>query len=327
MVSDQILEGFKQFITVEQLQAVIDDEVEARIAKQLEKYGEMVKEIEKKAQQLDLSKVTITKLTGSGTWTKNESFNHFRVICHGGGAGGSTGHYDLFLGFNYGGRGGGGGACAERLYLGSELGISIPYSVGAGGAGRTNGGDGPGAGTAGGDTWFGSGNIAIRAGGGQPGGKPDGNLGSNSPGGVATAGSPGANLLTGGYGGRIGSAGGDGASGPFATYGGSAGGGGGGYNSGFSTSFQKPQAGGRSGTLIGGPAPNNNGDGINGKSTVVDSVAQIFQLYGGSGGSGGGSRRRGGNGGFPGGGGGGGGTDGKGGDGAAGCIYIIQYNA
>lgn len=323
MVSDQVLEGFGQFITRATLQEIIDTEVETRVARQLQKYGEMVQEIEKKATPLDLSKTTIVSLLSPGTWTKPAGFNRFRVICIGGGAGGAAGHYDFWLAQHYGAHGGGGGACAERLYTDAELPPTVTYGIGGGGIGRVNGGNGPGAGTAGGDTWFGTGSIEIRAGGGKPGSTPTNSGGSNAPGGVATG--VGATLLTGGYGGRLKSAGGPGQAGPFATYGGSAGGGGSGRDNGISTMKANSWEGGRSGTLLGG-GPVTDTDGKPGLGTMVDPVYQVFQMYGGSGGGGGGYRKPGGKGGFPGGGGGGGGIDGAGGNGAAGCIHIIAYN-
>ncbi|QOH59875.1 glycine-rich domain-containing protein [Rhodococcus rhodochrous] len=301
MIADRILDGFGKFITTANFEDTLGAEVDARMERALAPFGEMIAELEKRSGYVDLENAEIVTLIADQRWEKPVGFNRFHVICIGAGAGGATGHFDALWGAHYGRGGGGGGGCDEKTFTDLEMPDFVDCTIGVGGAGAVNGGNGSRLGASGTQSAFGD----LLVGGG---GKGDGTGGSgNSPGG------------SGGGPGRAGSPGTQG------NVGGSAGGGGGGQNAFSNKASNKAGEGGRSGTLPGGPA----GAWVTSNSSAARPApgrdAGEGQFYGGSGGGGGGGRGPGGHGGMPGGGGGAGGIDGTGGKGADGCIHIICF--
>jgi len=106
------------------------------------------------------------------TWTKPDGLKELIVVCVGAGGGGGSGRNGANNVAKYGGGGGRGGSMVVDIIQASDLSSSISITVGSGGSGGaaitspdTNGL----AGTAGGDTSFGSFVIAKGGGGGQGG--------------------------------------------------------------------------------------------------------------------------------------------------------------
>lgn len=272
--------------------------------------------------------------TSSGTWTKPSTGTWITIICIGGGGGGGGGAYNTVTAAAvYGGGGGGGGAYARLDTLLSAMGSSETVTRGAGGPGgasRTSAGNGN-AGTAGGDSTFGS---HLTAKGGGAGNGATGTNGTTN----AASNSGGSSNMT-GWGGGAGSvysgaastsvygAGGGGYGGPFVT------GGSGAFNGG---------AGG-AGSLVrnstgapGGSASTINYGGTNYVAAGAATSGASYYLGGGGGGGGSGNHNQSGvvpsgtDGALYGGGGGGGGAtrvsnSGKGGDGANGMCVAYVY--
>jgi hypothetical protein len=287
-----------------------------------------------------LRSVAVT-FTEDGIWTPSPGLYGVEVIARGGGGGGSTGNYDLdswtyFDGTNtfsgtsthrIGGAGGGGGGASmsRNMIRGSEFTEPIDIVVGAGGLGAVNthgqfpeftpGGDG-------GDSSFGQ---YFFAGGGLGGGRAfhwqalEG-IDQGGPGGYSPIrGGKGATAWT-GYTDECNST-----NALHSMAGGGGGGCGNGYDeadgstSGVATTTQLPWSrGGASGPQFG--TPNTNG------ADGVSYPAYWEHLLSGTGGCGGG-----GDGGFPSGGGGGGNCFGgaaalwHGGNGARGCVTVIEH--
>lgn len=291
-------------------------------------------------------------LTSSGTWTKPTGLVFLEVICIGGGGGGSSGAKRPSGNVSRGGGGGAPGCVAWASFKVSELSDIEVYTIGVGGTGgasitTNNTLNQPG--TAGGNTFFGgttNTNAKVRA---------DGGNGS-------VAGFTGAARTTDninpkiGYvslvGGTSSAAGGVGVSAPSqnngTTYNNIYGGG----SAGGITTTIEARVGGSGGLMY--DINNNltsdnsgviNGNGGNGQDNIMRRLPYFMSInqyddvtvgIGSSGGGGGssvtGNAGAGGNGGLYGGAGGGGGAaldnvgnSGKGGDGANGCIVIIEH--
>jgi len=295
--------------------------------------------------------VTITKYTASGTFSKAASTKWIQLIIWGGGGGGGSGR----RGAGTTNRGGGGAGVGGPLTVfegpASVFDTSETVTVGAGGAGGssitsddTSGNNG----TIGGDSYVGkvyaqqgtnnNRGLAGTTSGGNAGTAPqftsfntkqqaNGNSGGN---GGTFSGNPGQDLLGSSATTSIGfftlplSGGGGGGANSSDNNG--SGGVGGGYYYPSTGAVTLLSAGGTAGT-----AGNNGGNGTNAPATTTGGI-----LYAGTGGGGGGGSASaaggaGGNGGTPGGGGGGGGgcvngfASGKGGDGARGEVWIIEF--
>lgn len=269
-------------------------------------------------------KFKMQAFTTSGTWTADADIQGVRVWLVGGGGGGGAGRKHSTTAARAGGGGGGGGGITEVYIPAADLpstaytsGVSI--SLGVGGAGApsqtTNGTNGL-AGTAGGDTTFGS--LATAGG------------GSGGTGGAATSAggvSPGAGTIIGGAGGATSIS----AVAPAFTSPGSTGGGGGGGGINTSNAVQASAAGQLSIAGAGGAA------GATGSAGGAGAISPAGQYFGGAGGGGGGASitgnaGAGGNGGLYGAGGGGGGAatssvgdSGAGGNGADGVAVVVSF--
>lgn len=273
---------------------------------------------------VDAQRVVIDVYDASATWTKRTNAKWIHAVAVGAGGGGAAGGRVDTLNTVYGGGGGGGGAIWSIDIPASQLPGTVSVTVGLGGSGGASwpGGSGtqsPRAGTAGGNSSFGTylfapgGAGAIDSSGGTGGISIAPNSGAT--GGTGANPTPGAQALFasgGGGGGGRGStttAGGAGGAGWIAQSSYTAGTGGGG-------------AAGSNPAGAGGPGTSRSGTG-----------------YGGDGGGGGGSRANagtagaGGAGGAPGGGGGGGGAangsasaaSGAGGNGGQGEVIVITW--
>lgn len=252
--------------------------------------------------------IDIQTFTADGTWTKPAGAKFVDVYLIGGGGGGGAGNIDVSTPFASGGGGGAGGGYSYQRFRADTLTSTVAVTRGAGGTGGTTAGQ---AGTAGGNTSFGSYLIATGGGGGG-GGVVNGaaptaaaaGVGSLFNGSLAGVGVTTIAACGGGNGGA-GNAGAGGTGGGRAT--------------------TATLAGGTGGT---GAHPGPGGAGGNGNS--FDSDEPVGGTGGGGGGGGGGNGGgKGGNGALYGGGGGGGGSDytteGDGGNGAAGIAVIISY--
>jgi hypothetical protein len=288
-------------------------------------------------------------LTSSGTWTKPTGLTHLEVVCIGGGGGGASGAKRASGVVSRGGGGGGAGSIAWYTLLASELSATENYTIGAGGAGGASQSTNTSAniaGSAGGDSFFGSfvlakgGNGANNAGSGGGASSSISQLpSSNNPGGA------GANSAANGSAG-LGASQQSTTSGYYDTRGSGAGGG-------ISTANAEASGGtgaryyNKSGTLSslnGGEVATNGGDGVNyymdrmpfimgTEDTAYEDVTIGYGTPGGGGGSStSGNAGRGGDGGLYGGAGGGGGSarndvgnSGRGGNGAQGVIILIEH--
>lgn len=204
--------------------------------------------------------------TSDNTWTKPSQGNFALVTIWGGGGGGGRGGIT---------GGGGGGACVQRLYRLSELPASVAITIGLGGAGRSNDGNG----NVGGNTTFGALLTAYGGGGGQSdnfsgtaGGGGGGSLGAGTP---FTAGAGHGPSLAGVLGGTtigqsadFGGAGGGGDTSGGNAYWGGGGGGGRGFASGAGGISLHGGNGGNGATTTGqaGSVPGGGGGGSNGTS-------------------------------------------------------------
>ncbi|GEM_PF-4479716 len=241
--------------------------------------------------------------TSNGTYYPSEGVISVDIIIIGGGAGGGGGVWNLLADQVYGGGGGGGGG---EVHAAIHAGLlpptgGVPITVGAGGSGGSAANPGYG----GGDTWFGE----LRAGGGQGGRTGSSAVGYESVGGTGMI--RGGHGGRGAYGGHAGT-GGDSTS-PYDLHGGGGGGGGGGINAGPTW---QPGGGGMGGISPGG-APG---------STGTQPAGIVATGAGGGGGSSNGDSS--GPGGYPSGGGGGGWANltsaSRGGNGAAGIVFVIE---
>lgn len=302
--------------------------------------------------------------SGSGTWTKPSGVKSVYVICVGGGGGGGGGKSAAAGTVRCGGTGGGGGAYVARMFAASVLGATESYSVGAGGGGGAGGTSSNGsAGTAGGNSTFGSTKcVAYGGGGGALGAAADrsgagggGSAGVGDNGAAAADSTGGIPALTAGAFGISGQgAGGNNAGvGASAEYGGGAGGGvtatavsknggssifaaggggsGGGINAGNSAGGGGDGGAANSFTNGGGGSGGSAGSAGSAGAAGTNTVICGSGGGGGGGSTGGGANAKGGAGGAPGGGGGGGGgctqtnTGGAGGDGANGLIVVLSW--
>lgn len=275
---------------------------------------------------------------GSHTWTKPAGLKAAFIFCGGAGGGAGAGARNAAGSNRFGGGGGGAGAGVWQLVDAASLTSTVAVTVGAGGTGaagvtadNTNGG----AGTAGGDSSFGS--IVIAKGGGAGGG------GTTAAGGAAGAAGTettttiayGPYSLRGGAG-TIGttntasSSGGSGMTGTQVTAGGA---GGCGINT-ANTAATTAGSGGaiyQNGVLQAGPTAGATPNGVNNKSNFLHFSSTLTSGTGlGTGGAGGyPAFKDGGNGGYCAGGGGGSGvlngtTSGKGGDGGVGLVIVMN---
>jgi len=266
--------------------------------------------------------------TSSGTWTKPAGAVSVNIQLFGAGGGGSSGqkNNNTTIARVAGGGGCGGSylnASIRALDLGATESVSIGLG-GSGGAGQTTNGGSQIAGTAGGNTTFGSlialGGVAGQANGTAGTGGLQANPGGSASGTGSTgaAGTPSLVTVLAAYGGA-GGAGGGGLTSTSVTSAGGAGG----------RSHALNLAGGAAGAQSNGPA--NAGAGGAGLSAPSNLFAVGSGGGGGGGAKGGGSGGAGGVGGFPAGGGGGGGatedgaTSGAGGAGGAGFAIITTY--
>lgn len=266
--------------------------------------------------------------TTSGTWTKPAGAVSVNIQLFGAGGGGSSGqkNNNTTIARVAGGGGCGGSylnASIRALDLGATESVSIGLG-GSGGAGQTTNGGSQIAGTAGGNTTFGSlialGGVAGQANGTAGTGGLQANPGGSASGTGSTgaAGTPSLVTVLAAYGGA-GGAGGGGLTSTSVTSAGGAGG----------RSHALNLAGGAAGAQSNGPA--NAGAGGAGLSAPSNLFAVGSGGGGGGGAKGGGSGGAGGVGGFPAGGGGGGGatedgaTSGAGGAGGAGFAIITTY--
>lgn len=164
-----------------------------------------------------LGNITNFTYTSSGTWTAPAGVTSILVQCWGGGGGGRNGN-------GAGGRGGGGGAYSEKI-VSVTPGNSYTVTVGNGGGANTDGGD----------SWFDS-TGTVLAKGGQAGQAAAGGTGGQASSGVGTtkySGGNGVNADAGGGGGGAGTtANGSNGSGSSGGSGGSLYGGNGGSNPG-----------------------------------------------------------------------------------------------
>lgn len=134
-----------------------------------------------------LMEIQVFSTTSAGTWTKPNNAKIVEVIAFGGGGGGSSGDIDTSP---REGGGGGGGGFSRGIFNANDLPSSVPVKVGVGGAGGVASGLTSQAGTAGGDSYFGtttsSGVIYLRASGGSGGGDAGSVDGSGGAAGVGT---------------------------------------------------------------------------------------------------------------------------------------------
>lgn len=236
-----------------------------------------------------MANVVVQILTGAGNWVAPAGILNGSVLVEGWGPAGG--------GARAGRAGGGGGGAYAAKTVTVVAGTSYPYSVGTGGAARTNNGLGnPGSA----DTTWGS-PVVMRAALGNGGSQT---AGSPALGGLASA-SLGDTVFSGGNAGDIAGTGGSGGGGAATPAG---------AGSNGATASSIASAGGASGATSGGPA--NTAGGSN--------------AAGGSGGGGSITSTAAGNGGTPGGGGGGNGnslgTTGAGADGQIRLTYTLQSN-
>ncbi len=239
----------------------------------------------------------------SGTWTKPGAGLYFIVEIWGGGGGGGRDANDN-------GGGGGGGAYNRKIFTTSELGATVPITIGAGGNGATSDGNGG----AGGTTTFGT--YLTAYGGGRGGGASTSGGGGGGGGGLNGAGGNASGCANGLGGGTLGANfdGGDGGEGCSAgAIGGNSivGGGGGGG--------QQDNVG--NGRIGGSSVYGGGGGAASGNNGGVGASAGGFSVYGGNGGYGGQGGINAQDGRFPAGGG-GGAYAGSAGDGANGFCLV-----
>lgn len=293
------------------------------------------------------SPVDVQLFTASGTWTKPDvsAAGIVEVICIGSGGGGGSGRNGAAATIRGGGGGGAAGAYIVGRWLAADL-TASPYTItvpagGAGGAGRASANSGI-AGTAPGNTSFGTALVAVGGAGGGGGTNLIGGAG-----GAATNFNMDQPFKTSGSGGAGGPGGTGGAGGTAGTPGVSVFPGGGGGGGGTTTGNIRDDFGGAGGaagaasgtgsTLITGGAAGGGASGAAGGSSVASST--VSQIIGAAGGGGGNSSDTavaggaGGAGGTYGGGGGGGGAittngsiaSGAGGAGGKGMVLVITW--
>lgn len=133
----------------------------------------------------------VQTFTSSGTWTKPTNAKFVMVECIGAGGGGSSGRRGASLTYRLGGGGGGGGAYKYQIFAAGDLDATVSVTIGAGGSGgaavTTNSTNGN-AGSAGGNTTFGS-YLTAYGGGGANGGNDTGQRGGHGGGALSIGGS------------------------------------------------------------------------------------------------------------------------------------------